>query len=509
MLKTAMVFTDNMVLQRREKVPVWGTAENIDSVTVAISDVSVTVPVKDGKWFAELPPMEACSSCEMTVRGGGEELKFKNVAIGEVWLAGGQSNMEFMLKYDELRDTEIPSANEPNIRFFDYPEITYREQLEEQNFSEYGFWRPLDSKNAPYFSAVGYYFAKSLYPSLNVPIGILGCNYGGSKASAWLDPSYLTGDLESYITDYEAAYKALNMTDEEYLEAFSKLGRHAPPREFGDRMMEGSASMRQLMRRFRPQNAEGNPPPMPDMRLRMTGPRSMNCPGVLYRMMLKDVIPYAIRGVLFYQGESDEDKADIYDQLFSAMIRCWRRDWGKELPFLFVQLAAFEKWGMNSGNNYPALRRSQLNVTRQVKDAYCVCAMDAGMRWDIHPKRKRPIGERLALLARAKVYGEDILCMSPIAEECTRHEGYIEIRFSNAGDGLVIHGDVVNALEMFIEGEPFDCTATAEGDILRIKCRAIRDDAGEIEIRYAEVPYCDANLYNSAGLPAFPFTMKV
>jgi sialate O-acetylesterase len=218
-------------------------------------------------------------------------------------------------------------------------------------------------------------------------------------------------------------------------------------------------------------------------------------------------MPYTSAGVIWYQGEADTDRAEIYDKMFGEMIRCWREGWGENQPFLFVQLAPFGYFALSNGNSFVPIRAMQEKVSKTVQNTYMACIMDAGMEYDIHPKQKRPVGERLALLALGKVYGRDIICESPEAISISKGSGSLSVLFGNVGDGFRVNGDKVNSLELFIDGVPIEYfEAEACGSKLNIRCPLITDEAS-VELRLAWVGYCEINLYSSAGLPAKPFVL--
>lgn len=213
MLKSAMIFNDNMVLQREKEITIWGITDSLKKVRVLLSDEngkgiceSECRADSDGKWEVKLEPMYANRNLTMLIQSEKEELKFCNVQIGEVWIAGGQSNMEYWLYFDEEKEQELALPENTNIHYFDYPKIAYEGQLEEYDFSEYGFWRKCNAKEMPWFSAVAYYFAKKLEGELQIPIGIVGCNWSGTPACAWIDEDYMRGTAaEIWLREYEEA----------------------------------------------------------------------------------------------------------------------------------------------------------------------------------------------------------------------------------------------------------------------------------------------------------------
>jgi sialate O-acetylesterase len=497
----AKVFGNNMVLQRGKKIAVWGEAESGSAVTVKLNNNEVTVISDNNKWFAELPPMEACTSCEMHVKDDkGNMISFKDVAIGEVWIAGGQSNMEMGMYADADFEDAKSDADYPEIRFFDYPRVSYEGQLSEEDYSDYGKWRSLDRDNIEYFSAVGHYFAKVLHKELGVPVGIIGCNWGGSPAAAWMHESYLTGDLECYLKDNEEVLQSLDW--DAYLKGFmAERARMNSP--------EAKEFMRNMMKTpmLKPMKFEFT---FDEKRMReyMNGPYSPFRATGLYHTMLEKIMPYTAAGVIWYQGEADTHRAHLYDKLFGEMIRCWRDGWKDDFPFFFVQLAPFKALEASNCQSFVPVREKQEKVSKTVPNAYMACIMDVGMEYDIHPKKKKPVGERLALLALGKVYGKDILCESPEATKVSKRNGSLAVEFDHAGEGLYIDGGRINSLELFIDGERIeDYTAEADGSLLRIYSPHINEKSS-IELRFAWEDFCVDNLYNSAGIPAKPFVLR-
>lgn len=507
----AMVFGDNMVLQREKPVSVFGTGEDGKEVTVEFQGQKVSAVIKEGKWKAILAPLTVCEGEELKVFCEDEEIRFQNVSVGEVWLAGGQSNMEFYFRYDADHDAVIENCENPQIRFFDYPEISYEGQLEARDYSKFGFWRSANKENMDYFSAVGYYFAAELQKKYQCPIGIVGCNWGGTTACSWMDPSYLEdNEGKVWLEDYEKAVENLDL--EKYIEAFEKNPSNYHHDPFGTPDSEGImyGYSREGMKKMIAHLMEVTKGNIWKVFRPLIGPRYECRPGGLYETMLKKLVPYAVRGVIWYQGEADVTHPEIYDTVFSALIRCWRDLWQEELPFLFVQLTAFREWLPGcTGEKYPIIREKQEKVAETVPNTWMVSIMDVGMEWDIHPKKKAPVGKRLALVAEGKVYGEDILCEAPACDRMEVSDGEVILYFEHTGTGLSLKGEKINALELLSAGEKIEeYEATVLKDRIVIKSDCIRAEKGA-EIRFAVCDYCEVNLYNSADFPAKPFKMSV
>ncbi len=504
----AGIFGDYMVLQREKPIKIWGTSrvEQTINVFINVNEV-VSTRIMPGEWQITLPAMEAARGLEIKITGDAQndELIFKNVAIGEVWIAGGQSNMEFALEFDAEAKKVIPQANNPDIRFYDCPKVKFEGQENQDDYSQVGFWRGLTPQNAPFYSAVGFYFASKLYERYRVPVGILGCNWGGTTAATWMDERYLVEDdeLSVYWQEYQNGLEKLDIgkyiTDEKKARDDMKSPMMV---SILRKILEGSlgpvlkmivlAGMRSMAK---------NAPAL--------GPYSENRPGGLYHMMLKKIAGFTVRGVIWYQGESDDLKAGIYARLFAAMIRCWRDAWQDELPFLFVQLAPWERWLALNALNFPIIREQQDLVSRTIPGAHMVSIMDYGERDDVHPKHKRPVGERLALLARGKVYGEDILCEAPEAQAARFENGDLVIPFLYTGNGLFIKGKSLESLELIADGkklEPIKVSITPSS--VRVQVTGL-SFAKELEIRFAYRNFAEVNLYNSADLPAKPFRQVI
>jgi sialate O-acetylesterase len=502
-----IIFTDNMVLQREKPIKIWGKSSVENTITVSIGIHTTTVGAEVGEWVAHLPPMEATTECEITISSNNpsdQKIIIKNVAIGEVWIAGGQSNMEFPLKFDAEAKESIATSDNSSIRFFDCPKIGYEGQENLEDFSEFGMWRPCDPINAPYYSAVGYYFSKEIYKSQQVPIGIIGCNWGGTSASAWLDESYLAADkdLNVYLDDYNEAIKELDLEEYERIMEEYRLFRNSPQgKEFFDALSVGISSEEEMHKLFVDAGVPSFPP---------VGPKYFGRPAALYHTMVKKISGYSTRGVIWYQGESDQSKANIYNKLFAAVIRCWRDSWQDELPFLFVQLAPFEGgWGGVSGKDFEIIREKQENVAKILPNTFMASIMDVGMRYDIHPKNKRTVGERLSLLARGKIYGEDIICEAPEIEKIKREKDNIILEFRNVGNQFILKGNSINGLQLIIDGrEVTSFNTTIEGNLICINVKEI-DNNSKVEIHFAWSNYVEVNLYSNVGLAAKPFSMIV
>lgn len=500
MLKLAMIFTDKMVLQRGKEIPVWGTSDAGTEIQIEFDGtVSTGYTDAEGKWKILLPQHEAGCGYEMRISSKEESVCLQDVCVGEVWLAGGQSNMEYLLGFEKHYEELLEKEKNPRIRFFDYPEVSYEGQLEDFNYRHEGFWRSCTNEDLAYYSAVGYYFAENIQKALDVPVGIVGCNWGGTTACSWMDPQRLIGtEGEFWIKDFQEAQIGLDV--EEYKREFVKNPQNDRTNQledpFGVQVVKNTLPREQQLVLMK--LGEENPV--------VIGPYYERRPGGLYETMLKKICPYAIRGVIWYQGESDSDKnPEAYTTVFTKLIENWRDLWGEELPFLFVQLAPFGNWLGCDGVRYPIIRACQETVSKTVPSAWMASIGDAGMRWDIHPKDKLPVGNRLALLARGHVYGENLLCDAPELIRAGKVGSEIEVLLKHA-EGLYIKGDKLQAMTGITEDGKeciLDCADAEDDKLLIHNCEKI------VELRFASCDYYEVNLYNKAGIPLKPFTAKV
>lgn len=505
MLKAAAIFQNNMILQRGKYLTIWGTGTPGECVSAKIQEKSAqTVTDTDGNWRLELPPLDASGEEQLVIESESGYINYNEVAVGEVWVAGGQSNMEFWMRYEKHKEEAMKDCPDQDLRFYDVPEICYDGQLAEFDYSRQGFWRKASEEDLEYFSAVGYYFQRKLKNELNVPVGIIGCNWGGTTACAWMNPDTVRKAGEPWMKDYEDRVASMDM--EEYWKE-----QHGNPMNdkgspfadhFGELILPGTANEEELEAFFSllPDNYEDYIDLQPQA-----------IPGSLYEHMVKSIAPYTIKGFLWYQGESDDvpGRNVLYKDMLSGLIADWRKLWEDEkLPFLIVQLPGFDCWLMNKEeNHYPVIRRCQEAAADSLNDTYLCSISDAGEEKDIHPKDKKTVGIRLALLAWGHVYGSDILCDAPRAESARRNGRGLEITFDHAEGGLEIKGDQLNALQIFAGEKELEYSAYAEGNQLIIRLNHPLDEP--LAVKFAQTPWYRVNLYNRAEIPAVPFEFVI
>ena len=552
-MKLARVFQDNMVMQRRMPILIWGSTDKEEEIIVRMNGQEVYREVViPGAVSFQIPPQEAAEDVALEIG----DITLHHVDFGEVWVAGGQSNMEFMLKYDQDGEGEIASANDAHLRTYIVGQYSFAGEREEgyKSWNPWDRWLPYKSESAAELPAVAVYFAKELRKA-GIPVGILSCNWGGTTASAWLNPKYLLADpdLKTYVDDFQALVDKLDL--ERYFAIkkvvnpvmnspqSAKMNEIIVKNTFHpDKSMEMIASFAKERGTVQGdakehQETEGlDSSSIPMEEIMAIGPGDKAEPGSLYENMLKEILGYSVQGVIWYQGETDEPKAWMYDKLFTAMINCWRREWkqrndGMErMPFLFVQLAPYGTWMNNTSERYPILRRQQEIVSKSVQDVYMTSISDIGNVYDIHPKEKAPVGKRLSLLARKYVYGEtDLLADAPEAKEMVCDGDTVRISF-RYGDGLYqSKGDFsqyngfaleeiwkelvppvlggINGLRVYVDEEELtDANCTVEEEQLLIHSSKF-STAESIKVEFAQTAFYQVNLFNRAELPVKPFVL--
>lgn len=500
-LQPAMIFGSHMVMQRRQPIVVWGRGAEGDKVTVSLGGDSAAAQVQAGQWKVSLPAREAETGLTMHIcsEKTAESLAFSDVSVGEVWLAGGQSNMEFAFKYDVEEPDIAPGANDPQLRFFDYPEVSYPGHYESGRFEDYGFWRSCTPEDVPWFSAVGYYFAARLRSELKVPVGVVGCNWGGTPAITWVDPAEVEADpvFAQAREDYAAQLAQLDWPRYEKMQQMQAAADPARKRAIDDVMLMGK-DMSELWKTM-----EMPKTPPTEMVMMQLGPKSANAPGVLFENMVRPLAPYGVRGVIWYQGESDDGNPQ-YDGFMRAVQRSWSRLWGVDLPFYQVMLAPFGHWAHVTAGDYPGVRRLQKKLADHDPRFFCANIMDSGTEDNIHPRTKRPAGERLALLALKNTYALPVQADSPSMESVQLEPGQVTVLWKNTAGGLSIHGAQLQAMHVTVDGCAVAPECSTDGDKLILRADALQPGR-QIKLSFAEENYCIVNLYGATGLPAFPF----
>jgi sialate O-acetylesterase len=478
------------------KVPVWGTAEPGEEVTVQFAGQKQSVKAgADGKWLVNLPPMKASAeSRSFTVVGSktAKPLELQDVLVGEVWLASGQSNMDFSMSKKVKsfagvanEEQEIAVANYPLIRMFTgVAAKTYTPQT-----SVSGEWKICTPETAPAFSAVGYFFARDLQREIKVPIGIITESFGASTAESWIRRETMAADPQ------------LKPMLDRFDEAVERFRTNPPPVVAAPRSEDVAATNAAVVIAS---NSRTNG--APNRRARGNGAvrdpvQDQHNATVLYNGMIAPVIPYAIRGAIWYQGESivgGDAGIALYPHVQATLVRDWRKLWGEgDFPFFIVQLA-----GQEAASNSPRVREAQATILSLPNTGMAV-ATDIGEAKNVHPKNKQDVGDRLARLALAKTYDRKIECSGPVYESMKIEGSAIRVKFSHA-DGLVARD---GSLKWFTiagaDGKFVPADAKIDGDTVVVSSA---DVLTPVAVRYAWVNFPDGgHLYNSAGLPAAQF----
>ncbi len=501
LLTITPIYQSNMVIQRQKPIHIWGTAPASSEITILFCSDSYKTVSEQGIWKCVLPAREATTGCTLTVsctHTDTQPIHLENISIGDIWLACGQSNMEFFLRYDKDWEEVKKYEKNPNIHMYNIPQLAF--EGHKRNTDGYGKWIQEGEEGFDKFSSPGYSFARNIQPHIQVPIGIIGCNWGGSSAIAWLDECCLEEEpLNIYLKEYENAVK--EHTPEE-LERLSLEGWifEDSEKHINDFMPLLYGRDRKWQEQYMEDHA--NDPVIPQ------GPWNINRPGGLYHQMLEPLIPFSVKGVLWYQGESDTPHADIYNQLFTKLITWWRQKWNDEIPFLFVQLAPFGIWLHCDANNYTVLRQQQELVSKTVSNTAMISIMDIGSYYDIHPKQKMEVGRRLALLARGKVYGEDILCESPEFTKIERQGHTLTLTFLHCTsltypETEEIKGFVLTQNQQTIAID----SITINGNSISITASSLSEEPCTISLAWAD--YAEVNLYNEQKLPIKPFITTI
>lgn len=471
-VKLPVIFSHNMVLQQGALVPVWGWADEGELVTVQFQGQRLQSKTKDGKWKVMFKNLRAGGPDVLTIDGR-NRIQLENVLVGEVWICSGQSNMQWPLSKAHDPQGDILNSNNPNLRLFTVQRNKADEPADDLNqpwnVGKYA-WQLANPQSTPDFSAVAYYFGRELQKSLNVPVGLIHTSWGGSPAEAWMSKQVLEASQD---------YK-LNIVGK-YLLDSSKYQENKAKYEAAAAQAKKAGK------------APGEAPKPPGWK-----------PAELYNAMIRPLIPYAVKGAIWYQGESNASRAHQYRTLFPDMIKNWRKDWGQgDFTFLAVQLAPFKKIQKDPGeSDWAELREAQLLATKLPKVGLAVIT-DVGEENDIHPKKKIPVSERLALAARGIAYGEKIEYSGPVYKNLKIKKNEATISFDHVGKGLEVRGKELTGFAIcgpdrkFVWGK-----ATIVGNTVVVTHPDIEKP---VAVRYGWADYPVVNLWNKDGLPASPF----
>jgi sialate O-acetylesterase len=451
-VKPHALFSHGMVLQQGAQVNVWGTAEAGETVTVKFRGQEAgTTAAADGTWRVPMGPFSPGAAESLTIQGK-NVVEVKDVLVGEVWVASGQSNMEWPMHRTENGKQAAEGSANTNIRLFTVPHSVQLKPVGEVKSK----WVLCNPQTAINFSAVGYYFARKLQSDLNVPVGIIHSSWGGTPAEAWTSREALVANprLKSELLD-----------------------------PFDRRV--------------------ANPPAIPKdvdpKKKRQMNPVNQNAPTTLFNGKIEPIKNFTIRGAIWYQGESNASRADQYRVLFPAMIECWRKEWNQgEFPFLFVQLAPFK-----AGPSWAELREAQRETDRNVPNTAMAVITDVGDAKDIHPQKKREVGERLAAAALQDVYKQAVVGHSPDLRSHRVNGSSMVLEFDHVGGGLEIRGDKLTGFTICGPDQKFvPAEASLNGDVVEVRSPEV---PSPVAVRYGWSDLPEVNLFNKEGFPATPF----
>lgn len=531
-IRMPAIFGDNMVLQRGIKVPVWGSADAGAQVQIVFNKkVFKTTAGADGKWTLRLDSYAAGGPYTMQVQAGTGQLQFKNILIGDVWVSSGQSNMEFGIQTERHGAEAIAKATDTLIHFF-YVPMAFALQPQEDiakpgSDSPNGKWVVCSPQlmGDPHwawhgFSAVGYYFALQIRATQHCPVGMIATYKGGTPAQAWVSQPELAAKpaFKKYVGVHDSLLKHFDDNSAAYpqkkadFQAALQLWNTGVGNDFNQAHKQWETLAAQL-------KASGQPvPPAPKPSRPAPQPLSDPAGGFssasnLYNAMVAPIVPYGIKGVIWYQGESNGDRlADAleYKTLFPRLITDWRTNWGQaHLPFLFVQLTNYRTPAkVPSEGNWPWVREAQL-MTLSLPETGMAVITDTGEADNIHPLNKEDVGLRLALAARHVAYGEQLVYSGPVYKSMDAEAGRIRIKFDQVGSGLAIDSirhpgmTVLNGFGIAGDDGRFVwANAILQGNSVVVWSDEVAKPAA---VRYNWADNPPGNLYNKEGLPASPF----
>lgn len=495
MLTLAPVFSNHMVLQRNKKVAVWGECDG-DTVSISINGIEVTASAEDKKFQAFLPPMEAGGPYTLTVKDGQGEKQYTDVMVGEVWLAGGQSNMELELQNSFEGEKELERADQEKVRYYYVPKKAWvSDELREEEKNS--TWECAGKEQSGKWSAVAYYFAKEISRKLGVTVGIIGCNWGGTSASCWMSREKMEENkkISSYVEEYDAVIA--NQNFEEYVKEREEYIAYQTEFEKNVSHYYETCSNPTWDEAISLFGENKYPGPM--------GPYSEFRPSGLYESMIQRVCPYTLNGFIYYQGEEDDHKPNTYYELLSALISQWREDWDDDtLPFMLVQLPVFQNVGEMDFKNWPLVREAQMRVYQNVKNTGIAVILENGEYGNIHPTRKEVVGKRLALQALYHIYhmAEKKEAFGPLYKDYYVDKNRLILSFDNCEDGFICTGEVTGFEIAGKDKEYVTADFKIEGNQIILSAEGVSEPE---YARYCWTNYQEITLFGTNGIPLAPF----
>ncbi|WP_404424174.1 sialate O-acetylesterase [Nibricoccus sp. IMCC34717] len=479
-LRLGPLFTDHAVLQHGAPLPIWGWAEPGETVDVTFAERKASaVADKSGRWTVELPALAVDAVGKpLVVSGKGRTVTLADVVVGDVWVCSGQSNMEWEVKDAARAGDEKAGAKFPLIRHVKVERA--QAEAPQATAATAGGWKTCSPDTVGSFTAVGYFFAREIHTRLGIPIGLVNASWGGSAIEPWIARERYVANphLQPLLPRWEAGAAFREQKHREFEEAMAKW-----------KAAEAAAT------------AAGKPFALkqPELWWELLYPMQ---PTTTYNAMVAPLLPAAVRGFLWYQGESNAGRAAEYGALLRELITSWRADFrAPEAPFYVVQLANFD--GENPLATDWALLRDQQASILDLPATGLAVTIDIGERKDIHPKNKQEVGRRLALIARAQVYGQSVDYLGPAFDGAAREGAAMRIRFKNTAGALTARDKPLTGFEIAGADKVFyPATASIRRDTVLVSSPKV---AEPVAVRYAWRNSPEANLYSGAGLPAVPF----
>lgn len=465
------IIGSNMVIQANKPVAVWGQAATGEQVTVRFeSQIKKAVASNSGLWKVMLDPLKASIKSTVMTISGTNTIRLENILVGEVWVCSGQSNMEFPLgKGISWRtgvndwEKEVAETSYPEIRLFI---VKVRKADTPQSDCE-GEWRVCSPKDVTSFSAIGYYFGRYLHKQLHQPVGMIQVAVGGTHAELWTKMKVMEND-----TLYNEVF-------EQYRNDLKKFDDYLASTKLRSDKTNNST----------------------DTTLKLPAPVKVaqpSKPACLWNAMVEPLLPLTIKGVIWYQGESNDSRAFNYRFVFANMINSWRKEWNQcDFPFYFVQIATHK-------DKTPLLRESQTYVWKTLKNTGMVVAIDAGDSVNIHPRNKSVIGKRLAYWALYRDYGfKNVAFSGPLYKSMKVDGKTIQLSFEYAEKGLIAKGAEVKEFEIAgSDKQYYPAKAIIQGNKINVSSLQV---SKPVYVRFAWKNFMHPNLYNQQGLPAVPF----
>lgn len=507
------IYSSGMILQRAQAINITGIGPSEESLTATFNGEQVTVKInRKGKFTLTFPAMDAADDLTMQFFINDELIhEITHIGIGEVWLAGGQSNMNLRLKFDqtfqEQPEAVLANLADENIRFYEAPRIFVDESPEAEQLRDQASWRQLTAENAPDVSAIAYYFSRQLTTQFpGIPVAFIWLAVDGTTASAWtseralrqnpiLKRIYLDG-YDKVLANYEAGEYEQHLVNEA-----NKIATHPNWDEFWDDVYAGKVPHDELENQF-----VSDPNLFGDSWL---GPASENRPHVLFDNIVAPIICFPIKGLLWYQGESDDPHSEAYDILLTALINDWRNRWQAQFPVILMQLAPFHHWfGTFNGMPFPLLRARQQVVANTVPNVFLTNVIDAGDRWDVHPKDKKTAAKRFLLAALDGVY-QTIHRGLPAQIEAVELDDQHTLSLTFDQPLQTTSADLADLLDVYLNGKLTAYHYELDGYTLTLSFTQEVPHDTNINIQYQEIDYSVAILHNENCVPVGPFTINL